>query len=174
MEELDIINWIQGASPYLDGAMVAASAAATYGAAWLILAFVLTCFPERRETGIAVLAAVAASLVVVDVVLKPAICRPRPFEVADLILTVPAPSTCSFPSGHAACSFAAATAILLYDRRWGLAALAFACLVGVSRVYLCLHWPTDVLAGAAVGALTAIACVWAVRRCYAGDLEAGG
>ena len=61
----------------------------------------------------------------------------------------------SFPSGHTSASFAAATAIYAIDRRWGAAAYVLAALIGFSRLYLGVHFPTDVLAGAVVGILAA-------------------
>ena len=174
VDEASIITWMQGASPALDGIMLSTTAVATYAALWLILAFALICFPEHREAGIAIIVSVAIAFVVTDLVLKPLVGRERPFEVLDVVPIVDAPGSSSFPSGHTAYSFAAATALLLYERRWGIPALAFACLVGVSRVYLCMHWPTDVLAGAMVGAASALVAVRLVRRSYVGDLEAGG
>jgi undecaprenyl-diphosphatase len=63
-----------------------------------------------------------------------------------------APHDPSFPSGHAAGSFAFAAFVVMLDRRWGALAVALATLVGLSRIALGVHWPTDVLAGAIVGA----------------------
>ncbi|MBQ2924585.1 MAG: phosphatase PAP2 family protein, partial [Anaerotignum sp.] len=62
----------------------------------------------------------------------------------------------SFPSGHTSASFAAATAIYAINRKWGIAAYVFAAVMGFSRLYLGVHFPTDVLAGALVGTAAAM------------------
>ena len=61
----------------------------------------------------------------------------------------------SFPSGHTAVSFAAATAIYAIDKKWGIAAYVFAVVMGFSRLYLGVHFPLDVLGGAVVGTVAA-------------------
>lgn len=174
MDELAIIEWMQGASPALDGFMMLVSGLVTYAAIWFVLAFLFTCHPKHRELGIAVVLAVVISFIIADLILKPMVCRVRPYDIVDIEPIVDSISSYSFPSGHTTYSFAAATAIFLYNKKWGALALAFSVLVGVSRVYLYMHWPTDVLAGAVVGALSALVAVWLVRRFYVGDLESEG
>lgn len=164
MNEQDILNWIQGAAPMLDTPMKAVSLVTTYAAVWLILAFLLTCSDRYRKAGVAVIVSVFAVFIVVDVLMKPIFGRTRPFEVADFPLIVTAPSSFSFPSGHTAYAFAASTAILVYCRKAGILAIAFACVVGFSRMYLYVHWPTDVLAGAIVGVAVALFCIWFMSR----------
>ena len=171
MSEAGVIEWIRGASPLLDGPMVTITLLATHAALWFILAFVMTCSKNWRSTGIAVIVAVAMAYIVTDLLLKPLVDRPRPFEVLDLTLVVDPPTTASFPSGHTASSLAAATCILLKDRRAGIAAVAFACLVGLSRIHLGVHWPTDVIAGAVVGILCAFAATYIVGRLYRPVIE---
>ena len=174
MDELAIIEWMQGASPALDGFMMLVSGLVTYAAIWFVLAFLFTCHPKHRELGIAVVLAVVISFIIADLILKPAVCRVRPYNVVDIEPIVDSISSYSFPSAHTTYSFAAATAIFLYNKKWGALALVFSVLVGVSRVYLYMHWPTDILAGAVVGALSALVAVWLVRRFYVGDLESEG
>jgi undecaprenyl-diphosphatase len=87
---------------------------------------------------------------------------PRTRPHYDPLIAVPA--THSFPSGHAASSFAAATAIAAVAPRWRVPAFVLAALIAFSRVYNGVHWPTDVLAGAAVGVLTALLLRAGARR----------
>ena len=126
--------------------------------------------------GISLIVAVALAYIVVDVVLKPAVCRDRPFDVEDFQLLVPAPDTWSFPSGHTASAFAGAAAVLIHSRRWGAVAMVYAALVGISRLYLCVHWPTDVVAGALIGTALAFLAVWFMSRWipYFRDLDRDG
>ena len=164
MSELGIIEWMQGASPMLDPLMISVTYAASNATIWLIAAFLMTCSMRYRRIGVAVIVALAVTYIVVDLVMKPVFDRPRPFEVEDLVPIVDPPTSASFPSGHTAHSFAAAFCIFYYNRRWGIPALAFASLVGVSRIYLGVHWPTDVLAGVIVGVAVAYAAIWFMDR----------
>ena len=148
----------------LDPLMISVTYAASNAAIWLIAAFLMACSMRYRRIGVAVIVALAVTYIVVDLVMKPVFDRPRPFEVEDLVPIVDPPTSASFPSGHTAHSFAAAFCIFYYNGRWGIPALAFASLVGVSRIYLGVHWPTDVLAGAIVGMAVAYAVIWFMDR----------
>ncbi len=127
------------------------------GIFWIALAVLLLTFGGRsgwRACGWHMLFAMLAGLLIGEAALKNLIGRPRPFMdfPGYTPLLIPPPSGFSFPSGHSCSSFAAAAAVFHQDKRWGLAALAFAALVAFSRVFLFVHYPTDVLAGAALGA----------------------
>ncbi len=148
----------------LDIPMVAVSTVTAMAALWLVLAFVMTCSERYRRMGVAVVVSLAVTLIVVDILVKPYVGRVRPFEVTDFPLIVPAPTSFSFPSGHTAYAFAAATCIAYYNRKWGIMALVFAAIVGLSRMYLYVHWPTDVLAGAIVGMVIALGCIRFMSR----------
>lgn len=96
--------------------------------------------------------------------------RERPFEVLTDVHTLSwgwlaSATSPSMPSGHAARAFAMATLIALGTRlRWGALALALAALIGLSRIYLGLHWPSDVLAGALLGTVLAFIMQWIRQR----------
>jgi undecaprenyl-diphosphatase len=135
----------------------------------LLVAFSLVRGPARRGARRAVVAAgLSAGLALfLAQFISHAVNRPRPF-VADPssvhVFTQHAADP-SFPSDHATAAFAIAVAILLRDRRWGAVALAFATVLAVGRVALGVHYPSDVLGGAALGALCALAVYAApVRR----------
>ena len=84
--------------------------------------------------------------------LKPLFARPRPCDLRPEMLTLVArPHGWSFPSGHTSSAFAAAFALWLQNRRLGAPALALAGFIGFTRMYLYVHFPTDILGGVALG-----------------------
>jgi len=98
-----------------------------------------------------------------DTVIKPLIARPRPTAVAALasqlhvLGRVPPPTSTSFPSGTAAaCAACAAWIWMRFGPRAGIVAALYAALVSVSRVYIGVHWPSDLVAGAVVGIAVAM------------------
>lgn len=119
---------------------------------------------RARQTGVAMLAASGTSLVLATVI-KRLIGRPRPMvRLMGVHLMGAIPPFESFPSAHAAIAFALAGVLALRYRRWGWVALLLAALVGCSRVYMGLHYPSDVVAGAMVGvAVAVIAVAWVER-----------
>lgn len=87
-----------------------------------------------------------------NVILKPFVARIRPCDInLSVELFIPHPKGFSFPSGHTGASFAAASALFFNRKRLGILALILAALIGFSRLYLYVHYPTDVLAGALLG-----------------------
>jgi undecaprenyl-diphosphatase len=148
---------------WLNGLFLALSFAGTGGRLWIALGAALTAARRMRVRDFVILvAAVALVHLVVDIVLKPAIGRPRPFMAApDLPVYGTYPETLSFPSGHAANATAAA---LVITRRWphyrGIL-WAVAVLVAVARVYLGMHYPADAMAGAVIGLMCGYLALYA-------------
>ena len=146
--------------------MILASALGAAGFIWWVLALITAVFPARRPAAWRLLLALIFTFVISDYALKPIFDRPRPFDSIPALVVVDArPRTPSFPSGHAAMAMAGAIAgaRMLPLTAWVLWPLAV--VVAISRVYVGVHWPSDVIAGAAVGA----ACAWFVlggRLCY--------
>ncbi len=138
------------------------------GVFWILLSLLIIILGRRngwRAAGCLMLAAMVLGLLIGEAALKNIVCRPRPFHDAPgAALLIPPPSGWSFPSGHSCASFAAATVIFLRDKRFGTAALILAALIAFSRVFLFVHYPTDVLAGSLLGALCALAVTFAYRR----------
>ena len=86
--------------------------------------------------------------------------RPRPFIESNINLLLEHPATSSFPSGHAAFYFAFSTLVYFYNKKLGALFLIATLILSVSRVYVGVHWPSDVLAGAVIGIFSA----WLVKN----------
>jgi len=127
------------------------------GLIWVVLALLFLFFAQLRRAGLMALVSLAGSVLVVNVVLKHLVGRPRPYEVLpEIVRLIPPPSGSSFPSGHAASAFAAAVIMYLYlPKKFGIPALLLATAIALSRLYLGVHYPSDVLAGAVIGSAIA-------------------
>lgn len=122
---------------------------------WIALAFVLAVFPKTRKAGFLALASLALCALITNACLKNVIARPRPYtQIPDLTALIPPQKDWSFPSGHATASFASAGIYLrTLPKKYGLASLALAMLIAFSRLYVGVHYPTDILGGVAIGLL---------------------
>lgn len=143
--------------PILDSVMVFISSLGNGGIFWIVLALLLCIYPKSRRCGVSMLAAMLIGLLIGNGFLKNMVARARPCWVNTQIpLLVPNPTDYSFPSGHTLASFEAAVTIFLHNRRWGIPALLLAGLIAFSRMYLFVHYPTDVAAGMLLGIAIAI------------------
>lgn len=116
---------------------------------WLTLTAVLLCFKKTRKTAMVAFCSIALCFLITNLCLKNVIARPRPYtQIENLSILIAPLKSYSFPSGHTANSFAIA---LIYFRmlpkKWGIAAVVLATLIAFSRLYLGVHYPTDVLGG---------------------------
>ena len=135
----------------LDHVSLFLSRIGTLGLVWIALAIVLALLWRRPWTAAYVIASVATADLLASLI-KLAVHRHRPFEHQ----IGPSERTHSFPSGHTATSFAAATALSYLAPRYRVGFYALAVLIGLSRLYNGVHYPTDVLAGALLGVLVAL------------------
>ena len=166
--DLPILDWIQAhlQCGFLDAVMPIVTLFGEGGIFWIAWAVLMLVFPKTRKTGIAMAIALIMGVLICNVTLKPLIGRPRPYDYqlehfgVTIKLLIDAQHDYSFPSGHTIASFEAAVALLLNDKRMGIPAMVIAVLVTFSRLYLYVHWPTDVLGGILVGA----AAGWAGAR----------
>lgn len=164
--ELGILDWIQAnlRCGVLDVLMPALSWTCNHGEIWIVLAAVLLAVKRCRRQGLAVGCALITDLVLCNLILKPLVGRVRPFVVQPVALLIPPPTDASFPSGHTAASFAAVFALKASGSPLWKPALAVAVAMAFSRLYLYVHWPSDVLGGALVGAAAGFIGAWIARR----------
>lgn len=161
--DLTVLRFIQAHchNPLTDSVFPVITELGEAGFIWIALALLMLALGRKRgwsTTGWLVLFSMLLGLLIGEVGLKNIVCRPRPFMewTPGPELLIPPPDGWSFPSGHSCSSFAAATTIFMKDKRWGAAAFVLAGLIAFSRVFLFVHYPTDVLAGAALGVLCAL------------------
>lgn len=129
------------------------------GAIWILITAIFLIIPKMRNTGFTMATSLLIMFIVVNVIIKPMVNRVRPFDADIEILNnmlINMPKDGSFPSGHTAASFAAATACFCCNKKWGVILLAWAILMGISRIYFAVHFPTDVIAGLIIGLVIGI------------------
>lgn len=157
--DFSILYWIQAhlRCPALDWLMPKVSLLGDKGMIWILLALVMILWGKHRRGGYILAGGLACSLVLGNLLLKPLIARPRPCWLDESVpLLVAVPRDYSFPSGHTLSCFIAAVILLRYDRRFGIPALVLAVLIAFSRLYLFVHFPSDVAAGAVLGVLVGL------------------
>lgn len=151
----------------LDILMPLVTALGNGGALWIISAALLLVRPETRRAGAVMGLSLTLEAFFCNGLLKPLVARPRPFATEpSMVLLISPPGGFSFPSGHTAASFAAAASLYFGKSRLWRPAVLIAGLIGFSRMYLFVHYPSDVLAGAALGILTgwlSDRMLWGVR-----------
>lgn len=135
------------------------------GYVWIALAVVLLCIPRSRRWGLSCAIALLIGFLVTNITLKNMIQRIRPYDViSTLNILVKPESSFSFPSGHSSSSLAAGWALFRSAPKWlGVPALVLGVMIALSRLYVGVHYPTDVLAGILVGILAAEAAVRTVK-----------
>lgn len=142
---------------FLDYVMAFFSYLGEAGGIWIISAIVMMCFRKTRATGVMVLCAVAIGFVIGEFGLKNTVERLRPFvQNPEVIPAIKPPTSYSFPSGHSCSSFAAATVLIVRDKKFGIPAIIIANLIAFSRLYNYVHFPSDVLGGILLGVMCAV------------------
>lgn len=146
------------------------------GLIWILLGLILLLFKKTRKIGLVVCGALVLDILVVNGLLKNVINRPRPWLAGDFpTITyeyvkqrlVNMPTDTSFPSGHTASAFAAASGLLFAlqkkQKLWSIPAIILAFLIAASRIYVCVHYPSDVFAGMIIGIIIGIAAYFIVK-----------
>ena len=147
--------------PVVDPIMISATWLGVGASVWFALALIAMRWPWHRAAAARAILALAVTLGINNQIVKPIVDRPRPFtgQVVDArVIQTPRPTTASFPSGHSATAMVGAVSLARVwpQARWVLAILG--ALIAYSRIYVGVHYPTDVVAGLLLGA----ACVWLV------------
>lgn len=173
--DLPILDWIAENlwNPVLDAVMPVVTKLGDAGIFWIACAVVMLIIPKTRKTGLAMGLALIMGLLLCNVTLKPLVARIRPYdfqlqEFQKIIpLLIEAEHDFSFPSGHTIASFEASVALLLGNKKLGIPAVILASVIAFSRLYLYVHYPTDVLASVILGIGLAFLATFLVNKAYA-------
>ena len=163
--DLPILEWIQAylQSDFLDTVMPIITLFGEGGIFWIAWAVILLIIPKTRKIGLSMIIALLLGLLVCNLTLKPLVARVRPYDLQEqdfgvyINLLINRQSDFSFPSGHTIASFEAAVVLLKYSKKMGIPALILAILVSFSRLYLYVHYPSDVLVSVVLGTAFAFA-----------------
>lgn len=166
--EMSILHAIQNIhNSVLDSIMVFITTLGNAGMIWIALTIIFVITKKYRKCGIAMALALLFSVIFGNVILKNLFERPRPSWVdTSVALLIKNPLDFSFPSGHSFASFAGATVIYMYHKKEGIVALALATLIAFSRLYLFVHYPSDVLLGSLFGVIAAVVAVKLVNKFF--------
>ena len=158
-----ILHWIQNmlVCPAMDFLMPKITLLGNGGAVWILSAIGLLATKKYRKYGAFLLAGLAVGVLTGNLTLKPLIARPRPCWLDSSVqLLIANPTDYSFPSGHTLSSVIGATVLTKANRKFGLAAIPLAALIAFSRLYLYVHFPTDILGAAVLGmAIGLLTCI---------------
>lgn len=171
--DLSVLDWISEhvQSDLMDQIMPLIGWLGNKGMIWILLAVLLLCIPRERAHGIQILLSLGFSAVFCNLLLKNVVGRVRPFElVSGIELLIQAPHDYSFPSGHTSAAFAAATVMVLARSDWKYFLVGWAVLMGFSRLYLYVHYLTDILGGVVTGVAAGI-LAWQCYRLVAKHLR---
>lgn len=166
--ELSLLDAFEAVyNPFFDFLAKGVSLLDEIGAIWIVLALILLAFKKTRKTGIMVSLSLIIGVIFANGVLKPLLNRPRPFEYNEAArVIVERLRDGSFPSGHAVSCTECATVLLIRDKRIGIPALIYTILVCFARLYLYMHFPSDVLGGVLIGIFIGLISIFLTERAY--------
>lgn len=164
--DFQILDFIQTylRTPFLDSFFSRITHLGDAGTVWILIAVILLFTKRYRKAGLGMLLTMLIAYILGDLIIKPLAGRARPFTYRDIKLLIPPPGQYSFPSGHSASSFGAAVFLYLCNKKLGIPAFVLAALIAFSRLYLYVHYPTDVLGGILLGTACAVFVFCVFRR----------
>lgn len=152
-------------NPVLDKIMLCITSLGDDGILWLAIGIICLFFKKHRKMGAQLLLSMLCTYILGNMILKNIVARPRPCDIDTAVtLLLSRPHGYSFPSGHSINSMVAAVALFLNNKKIGIPAIIIATLIGFSRLYLFVHFPTDVLGGFVIAILVAIAVDFGFRK----------
>ena len=165
--EFDILYWFQSLhNPVLNQIEKIITAFGDGGFFWIGLTIAILIFVKDKRVGLTCALSLAAEALLV-LILKNTVRRSRPIWLDPSVqMLVKIPKDFSFPSGHSGASFAVSVGIFCYNKKWGTAAIVLAVLIAISRLYLFVHFPTDVIVGTLIGITMAILMNYFVKKKY--------
>lgn len=162
-----ILDKIQSmlSSGFMDWLMPKITILGNAGIIWIVIGVVLLISKKHRKIGFLVLIGLLLGLIIGNGIVKNLVARPRPCWInKDFNMLIPIPKDYSFPSGHTQASVIAATILTFYRKEWGWIVVPLAIGIAFSRLYLYVHFPTDVLGGAALGFLIGLVTYYAGNK----------
>ena len=171
--DLPILDWIAANAwcPALDVLMPIITMFGNGGIFWICISVLLILTKKHRRTGLGMAFALVMGLLVCNIILKPGVARIRPYDfqlqyfAKEIQLIAGGMHDFSFPSGHTIACFEACTALMRGNKKFGIPATVLAVLVAFSRLYLYLHYPTDVIASIVLGTLFGILGYALAQKC---------
>ena len=172
--DLPILDWIAANlwCPVLDTLMPIITLFGDAGIFWIAVAVLFLLTKKYRKTGLGMAFALVMGLLVCNICLKPAVARIRPYDfqmqyfAKEIQLLIEQQHDFSFPSGHTIASFEAAVVILLNNKKLGIPAMILAVLIAFSRLYLYVHYPSDVIFSVILGTAFAFLGNWLAHKIF--------
>ena len=172
--DLRILDWLQAnlQSGFMDFIMPIITLFGDAGIFWIACSVILLFIPKYRKAGLSMGIALLLGVLVCNVTMKPLLHRIRPYDYKEQFMNTVIPLLVdrqhdfSFPSGHTIASFEACTALMLRDKRLGIPATVLAVLIAFSRLYLYVHYPTDVFTSVILGIGFGFLGTWIVNRLW--------
>ena len=169
--DFSILYWIQEnlRCAFLDVVLPFLTTLCNNGEIWIACGIALLFFKKYRRYGIFLLVALLLGSLIGNEIIKPLVARVRPCNAVSVLpdMLVKVPSSYSFPSGHTVSSVVGATVLTRANKKFGFAAIPVAALIAFSRLYVFVHFPTDVLVGALLGFAIGFACVTFGNKLFA-------
>lgn len=167
--DFSILYWIQDnlRNSFMDFVMPLFSNLQDGGLIWISIAVVMLFFKRTRYCGIAVLFAMGIDTLITEYGIKNIVCRVRPCNLVDDVnMLVEKPTSYSFPSNHSASAFAGAVAVMLTIKKkaWTIPAFVFSGIISFSRMYVFVHFPSDVFAGILLGSTVAVLVCYLMKK----------